>query len=220
MPAPSTTAPSWSDMARLHRPEEKKKVFEELNKLKYHPPVPSQNNAQKSFNFRQVTVRGLAERPISEIKSSLYTIRIRLGKIRNIGKVGKNTYEFLVEADYMRGFMKRMEHYGYSPMDNYDPLTPREDDAAQETKDRIMSAGVTRIAKTIMTTKVDAVKRFYETYAVERRIMDKVLLRTEQLREENAHPTSSATIDSVFEELNQMIPDEPMPASPTGEASV
>jgi len=86
--------PIWADMLRRHAPEDRKKVNEELNKLRYQPPVPHKNNAQKAFNFRQVTIRNLAERPIKEIKNTLFTLRIRLGKIRNITKVGKATYEF------------------------------------------------------------------------------------------------------------------------------
>lgn len=130
-------------------------------RMKYVPPVPSQNKSQLAFDFRQITVRGLAERRISEIKSSFYTLWIRLRKIKNIVKVGKNTYEFLVDADYSKAFMRRMTEYGYNPMDDYNSLTPRETNPSDEVVNRIRNAAITRLARNIMSTKVNVVKNFY-----------------------------------------------------------
>jgi len=62
------SGPSWSDMLKRHKPEERKKVNEELSKLKYQPPVPHQNKTQEAFGFRQVTIRNIAERPINVAK--------------------------------------------------------------------------------------------------------------------------------------------------------
>lgn len=190
---------------------------EELNKLRYQPPVPHRNKTQEAFNLRQVTICKIAERPIKEIKNTLFTLRIRLGKIRNISKVGKATYEFLVEADYMKAFVSRMEQYGFPAVDDYDPLNPREENPVQEVVERIKAACTTRIARTILTTKVDMVKRFYEAYSTERGIAMDVFHKMEEIRAENA--VRSDACDSVLEEINQLVPDEPMPASPTGEAS-
>jgi len=36
---------------------------------------------------------------------------------------------------------------------------------------------------------------------------------------ENERAARSDACDSTLEEINQLVPDEPMPASPTGEAS-
>jgi len=119
-PTKTPTKPSWSEMLKGHKPEERKKVSEELNKLTYQPPVPHQNKTQEVFKFRQVTIRNIAERLIKEIRNTLFTLRIRLGTIRNICKVGKATYEFLVEADYMKAIMSRMEQYGFPPVADYD----------------------------------------------------------------------------------------------------
>jgi len=47
-----------------------------LAKLKYQPPVPNQNKTQEAFKLRQVTIRNIAERPIREIKRTLFTLII------------------------------------------------------------------------------------------------------------------------------------------------
>jgi hypothetical protein len=216
MPPTTPATPSFAEVLRRHKPEDRKRVNEALNNLKYKPPVPSKNQSEQAFGLRAVTIRGLAEQRIGLMKNSLFDIRIRLGKICNIAKVGKSTYEFLVAEDYMKGFMTRMEQYGYAPMNDYDALSPREADPTQEIKDRIKSAAVTRLARTIESTKVEKVKRYYEAYASERGISKEVLEKIEEMRAED----NKQDEDPVFAELNEMIPDEPITASPTGEASV
>jgi len=179
------TRTSWAEMLQRHKPEERKKVNEELSKLRHQPPVPHQNKSQEVFMFRQVTIRNLAERPIKEIKNTLFTLRIRLGKNRKERYVGKATYEFLVDADYMKAFMNRMEQYGFPPAVDYEPLKPREENPTQEIVERIKTAGITRIARIIMTTKMDVVKRFYEAYSTERAIAVDVCHNMEEIRAES-----------------------------------
>jgi len=211
------SGPSWSNMLKRHKPEERKKVNEELSKLKYQPPVPHQNKTQEAFGFRQVTIRNIAERPIKETKITLFTLRIRLGKICNICKVGKATYEFLVDADYMRAFMNRMEQYGYSPMTDYDPLKPREENPTEEIIERIKVAGVTRIARTIMTTKMDdSMGRTLLSVVFRWMCIRRWNKFSRRLPRDLPHALTPVTIS---EQINQLEPDEIMSASPTSEAS-
>jgi len=117
----------------------------------------------------------------------------------------------------MKAFMNRMEQYGIPPVVDY--AQPREENRAQEVVDRIRTAGIIGLARTIMTTKVDRVKRFYEAYATERGIAVDVFHKIEETRAESARAARSDVDDSILEEVNQLEPDEPMSASPTGEAS-
>jgi len=59
-----------------HKPEDRKKVSEELQKMRYVPPTTAQNRSQSAFDLRQITVRGMAERKISEMKTSFYNLHI------------------------------------------------------------------------------------------------------------------------------------------------
>jgi len=72
-----------------------------------------------------------------------------------------------------------------------------------------------------MTTKMDDVKRFYESYSVERGISLDVYQKMAEIRSEIAKTlaTRSDACDSIREQINQLEPDEIMSASPTGEAS-
>jgi len=89
----------------------------------------------------------------------------------------------------------------------------------QEIVERIKTAGITRIARTIMTTKMDVVKRLYEEYSTERGIAVDVCHKMEEIRAESVRAARSDACDSILEEINQLEPDEIMSASPTGEAS-
>jgi hypothetical protein len=159
---------TYAAAAAKQTPEQRKKTNDELRKMKYTPPTHPVNQTQKAFEFRQVFVPNLQQRPINEIKTSLFNLRFKLSSVLNIARVAKNTYEFLVKAEYSKEFIRHLERSNFRPLENYDATTPREDNPDPAVVERIKNAALTRIANTIVHTNSNHVRNFYEAFCSEK----------------------------------------------------
>lgn len=100
--------------------------------------------------LQRVYVQGIARQPIKQLKNVLQTVRIRTSALPSISFVGLQTVEFLVTADYVKGFKKAILELSpvanrFRILDSFDASNPSDPSASPALKSKLQDAFVHRV---------------------------------------------------------------------------
>ena len=144
--------------------EELLAAIQAISNLSRRPPQVGKDGSKL---FR-VYVQGIGRMPIGKVRSYLKDLRFRVSRILNISFLGSNTAEFLLTADYVGGFKRRVETIGQATrwriLDTFDAAAMADPKADPATRQRVQDAFLKRVQQIILKTRHPAVKANYEAW--------------------------------------------------------
>ena len=144
--------------------EDLQAAVQAISRLSRPPPQIGKDGSKLS----KVYVQGIGRMPISQVRLHLKSLRFRVSRILNISFLGANTAEFLLTADYVGGFKRRIGVIGQATrwrlLDTFDAAALADPKADPATKQRVQDAFIKRVHHIILKTTHPAVKASYETW--------------------------------------------------------
>ena len=170
---PRATRPTFAEVAkRFHVTEDRQKnFFAALAAIRPRRPVaPSSLLADTHNGVRRVYLAGIDRRPIKDLRNFFRDLGIRTSQILHYQFVGKSTLEILTSAVYDAALRRRLQQFGCSVLDKYDPTQPLDASLSAEGKQKMLDAFVARVHKTIANSPNITVQRFFTAWLEEKHL--------------------------------------------------